>query len=129
MVSDIERKLNITLPPEYVNSYPEIVEHSALYFYQDDTSVPIAQFYPAIETEAVNLFSMHETALAEELQEGMYPFAETVDGDWLCFYFDRGRLEEPQIIYVSRDQVYENQEEAIFPVASRFVDFLYMLRK
>ncbi|MFJ5963894.1 SMI1/KNR4 family protein [Bacillus sp. NPDC093026] len=129
MYKKIEEILNIKFPIDYVEIFnKKLHEFTSLYLPDDKEIVKIKE-YCSLDNERSenylpNVYFREKNILLDDL----IPFAITEYDDYICFYFNNGRKQEPAIAFFSYDLAYEDREEAVFQIADNFREFLDLLR-
>ncbi|OIK14266.1 hypothetical protein BIV60_12230 [Bacillus sp. MUM 116] len=128
----IEEILNIKFPTVYVQFVLNIydLENKKFKFAMDDGGyksnevITFLNFEEQSDDYIVNVCKEEEHLQPNHL----IPFARTEwEYDFICFYFENGRNQEPKIIYFSFDLYYESLEDSIFHIANSFDEFVHKL--
>lgn len=62
-------------------------------------------------------------SIQPHVPQGIYPFAATGAGDFICFDYRRSQTAPSVVFYFAEDE----GEEAIYPIAGSFTEFLSKL--
>jgi cell wall assembly regulator SMI1 len=126
-IASLERSWGVILP----NDYKEVISmHQGMSPYPDALNIgkgedAIAALLIISLDEQQRAYSMKDTyaQVKPHVPSGVYPFAVTGSGDYICFDY-RSSPHEPKVVfYFSEDA----GEEAIHPLAESFSDLLTKL--
>ncbi|MEW4220000.1 SMI1/KNR4 family protein [Rossellomorea marisflavi] len=128
MYKKIEEILNVKFPIDYVENFNKLNEFTSLYLPDDKEIVKINEYCSLDNEKSENFLPNVYFREKNILVDDLIPFAVTEYDDYICFYFIKGRKQEPAIVFFSYDLAYEDREEAVFQIADNFRAFLDLLR-
>jgi cell wall assembly regulator SMI1 len=128
-VESLERAWGVKLPEDYkqvamshqgMTPYPHVLDIGT-----GNTVISELLTLSKSEDEDLQLYSMSETyeLIKAHVPQGIYPFAATGAGDFICFDY-RHSPNAPAVVFYFAEA---EGEEAIYPVADNFTEFLSKL--
>ncbi|MGZ3457052.1 MAG: SMI1/KNR4 family protein [Archangium sp.] len=122
-IEQLEHRLGVVLPKAYketVARYQGMTPHPAVFNVGKGNSV-VSVLLTVVEDEKWKAYSVVRAYKVVEphVPKGIYPFAETPGGEYLCFDY-RTSLDQPKVVFVT-------VEMFVYPVADSFTEFTALL--
>ncbi|MDW4511787.1 SMI1/KNR4 family protein [Priestia megaterium] len=127
-VVEVEKKFGVKFPMDYIDCILENHEGYPSRNAFDYGKVKGAAFNHLLsfnQQEIDYLVQVREN-IKDRLVDGVYPFADTPGGDYLCFDY-RTNEANPCIVYWDHELAHEDPEKGLFFVANTFTELLSKL--
>ncbi|MBG9990682.1 MULTISPECIES: SMI1/KNR4 family protein [unclassified Pseudoalteromonas] len=125
VVSSFEKRMGITYPEKYLeimNLHQGKTPNPASILINNNIETAISCLLHFADDDYENVYNVETTTstMEDNIPYGVIPFADSPGDDYFCFDF---RIEniEPKVIFFSHEL---KGDEAIFPVADSFKEFL-----
>ena len=123
---DIEKKLNIKFPKEYMDFVNNISNNKKIILLDNGENILIKHFLSLNEEEDSIVKTYNE--FKDVMLEGIIPIAVTGDEDYICMYYEINREKSPKVILWSYELALENRQEGIFIISNSFIEFIQKLK-
>ena len=125
---DIEKRLNIKFPKEYVDFINNIdaINDKKIILLDEEENIVIKNFLSLneeIEDSIIQIYNEYRSIMLD----GVIPIATTEDEDYICLYYETDRENLPEVILWSYELALDQYGEGIFSVSNSFSEFIKKL--
>ena len=121
---DIEKRLNIKFPKEYIDfiNNMDAINSKKIILLDEEENILIKNFLSLnedIEDSIIQVYNEYRSIMLE----GVIPIATTEDEDYICLYYEKDRENLPKVILWSYELALDQYGEGMFPVSNSFGEF------
>ena len=121
---DIEKRLNIKFPKEYIDFINNIdaINSKKIILLDEEENILIKNFLSLnedIEDSIIQVYNEYRSIMLE----GVIPIAATENEDYICLYYETDRENLPKVILWSYELALDQYGEGMFSVSNSFSEF------